>query len=387
MNVKSRVDSNFNIKVKAYVLKSITSLLPVTKVNAIKWVDLQNEQLADPQYHTPNKINVLLGADVYRQIIEEGLKRNSEGSVIAQCSKLGWILSGVVGGEMGNFAQNQMPGGAMGNFAQNQMPGGAMGNQNAMPNHGPNVRFGNPNMDNQNNSQNNQQQMGQMAQPMAPMGMGPKILNMMMGEKSGGSQNQGGPQGGANANNAMQPPAMGMTSNMHGDVSQGQYNADMTGNHPGQYNMGMNNMVQESPGVPMQNPTAQYMSQPNMYTGANANMQGNSYNANMGQMNPGAQQMQGKANPIQPQMNAHNPYGQHSAGMAKFNEMFPGVMQGGDLGFDPMAIAIQMNPANQQRAAMDTMQKMMMQNFWHRWSQEYLKKFLHRYKWQNFSAA
>nr|XP_049703353.1 uncharacterized protein LOC126056028 [Helicoverpa armigera] len=96
MNVKSRVDSNFNIKVKAYVLKSITSLLPVTKVNAIKWVDLQNEQLADPQYHTPNKINVLLGADVYRQIIEEGLKRNSEGSVIAQCSKLGWILSGVV---------------------------------------------------------------------------------------------------------------------------------------------------------------------------------------------------------------------------------------------------------------------------------------------------
>nr|XP_049702059.1 uncharacterized protein LOC110373188 [Helicoverpa armigera] len=266
------------------------------------------------------------------------------------------------GGAMGNFAQNQMPGGAMGNFAQNQMPGGAMGNQNAMSNHGPNVRFGNPNLDNQNNSQNNQQQMGQMAQPMAPMGMGPKILNMMMGEKSGGSQNQGGPQGGANANNAMQPPAMGMTSNMHGDVSQGQYNADMTGNHPGQYNMGMNNMVQESPGVPMQNPTAQYMSQPNMYTGANANMQGNSYNANMGQMNPGAQQMQGNANPIQPQMNAHNPYGQHSAGMAKFNEMFPGVMQGGDLGFDPMAIAIQMNPANQQRAAMDTMQKMMMKN-------------------------
>uniref|UniRef100_A0A2A4K9H6 Uncharacterized protein n=1 Tax=Heliothis virescens TaxID=7102 RepID=A0A2A4K9H6_HELVI len=293
------------------------------------------------------------------------------------------VMNSPAGAQMGLSQGNNLSpasgamGGQMGNFAQNQMPGGAMGNQNAMSSHGPNVRFGNPNMDNPNSpvpmgNQNNQQQMGQMAQPMAPMGMGPNIVNMMMGDKSGGFQNQGGPQGGAGGNNAL-------PSNMHGDVSQGQYNADMTGNHPGQYNMGMNNMVQENPGAPMQNPTTQYMSQPNMYTGANANMQGNSYNANMqgnsynanmqgnsynanmGQMNPGAQQMRGmNANPVQPQMNTRNPYGQHSAGMAKFNEMFPGVMQGGDLGFDPMAIAIQMNPANQQKAAMDTMQKMMM---------------------------
>ncbi|CAF4878409.1 unnamed protein product [Pieris macdunnoughi] len=57
-------------------------------------------------------------------------------------------------------------------------------------------------------------------------------------------------------------------------------------------------------------------------------------------------------------------YGQHTQGMTKFNEIFPGVMQGlgGDLGFDPMAIAIQMNPANQQQVAMNTMQKMMNNN-------------------------
>ncbi|CAK1587258.1 unnamed protein product [Parnassius mnemosyne] len=57
-------------------------------------------------------------------------------------------------------------------------------------------------------------------------------------------------------------------------------------------------------------------------------------------------------------------FGQHTQGIAKFNEMFPGVTQnlGGDLGFDPMAIAVQMNPANQKRAAMHTMHRIMNNN-------------------------
>nr|XP_026500056.1 GATA zinc finger domain-containing protein 14-like [Vanessa tameamea] len=65
------------------------------------------------------------------------------------------------------------------------------------------------------------------------------------------------------------------------------------------------------------------------------------------------------------QMAANNNYqhqGQHSQGIAKFNEMFPGVMKNGDLGFDPMAIAIQMNPANQKQAALDTIHKIMNNN-------------------------
>lgn len=96
LNLRSRIDSHFYIQVQAYVLKSITTVLPVTKVTTVEWVELQEESLADPQYHTPNKINVLLGADVYTQIIEEGLKKNVDGSVVAQCSKFGWILSGIV---------------------------------------------------------------------------------------------------------------------------------------------------------------------------------------------------------------------------------------------------------------------------------------------------
>ncbi|CAH1639331.1 unnamed protein product [Spodoptera littoralis] len=243
-------------------------------------------------------------------------------------------------------------GGGMGNTAPNHMSPG-MGTTNNISNHhhGPNVRFGNPDMENNpmhmSNANSQQQQMGQVGQPMS--GMGANIVNMMMSDsKPRNFPNQGNVQRGM-SNVPPQSPEMNLTSNTNGNP--GQYNSGMPGSS-GQFN----NMMQGSPGAQMQNPNTQHMSQPNMYAGANANIQGNPMNGNINQMNPGLLQKG------QPQMNAPNVYGQHSAGIAKFNEMFPGVMQGGDLGFDPMAIAIQMNPANQQKAAMDTMQKMMMGN-------------------------
>ncbi|CAH0588837.1 unnamed protein product [Chrysodeixis includens] len=264
------------------------------------------------------------------------------------------IMNSPMGAKMGltqgidpNLAGTAATGGNMGNMAAHnpaQMPG-IMGNQNANMNRSPNVHFGNTNMDNKNPNtmqMSNQQQsgqMGQMGQPMGNMaqmnGMGSQILNMMKGDSGRTANfNERGP--GNSMGNTPQSPEMG--SNMAG--GQGQY---MAGN------------------VPAQNPgTTQYMSQQNMYAGGNApNGQINPMTTNTNQMNPGSQAMRNvNASPGYQQMKAPNPYGEHSAGIAKFNEMFPGVMQG-DLGFDPMAIAIQMNPANQQIAAMNTMQKVL----------------------------
>ncbi|KAF9803949.1 hypothetical protein SFRURICE_000487 [Spodoptera frugiperda] len=234
-------------------------------------------------------------------------------------------------------------GGGMGNTPPNYMsPGMGTANNPSNHHHAPSVRFGNPNMDNNHmgNANGLQQNMRQMAQPMGGVGrnmggMGADIVNMMLSDsKPRNFPNQGNVQQGGMGNVPPQSTEMNMTPNVNGN--QGQYNSGMSGS-PGQFN----NMMQGSPGGQIQSPNTQYMSQPNMFASAKANIQGNPTNGNVNQMNV---------------------YGQHSAGMAKFNEMFPGVMQGGDLGFDPMAIAIQMNPANQQRAAMDTMQKMMMGN-------------------------
>lgn len=259
-----------------------------------------------------------------------------------------------------NFGGTAATGGNMGNMAVHN-PG--LGNQNANMNRSPNVHFGNTNMDNQNpNSMHmgNQQQMGQMGQTMGQGhmgqmsgGMGSQIVNMMKSDP-GRTANMNERAPGNSMGNAPQSPEMG--SNMAG--GQGQYMVgNMSAQNPGQYTSGS---MEQGNAVPMQTPTTQYMSQQNMYAGVNAqNGQMNPMTPNMNQMNPGSQGMtNANASPGYQQMNNRNAYGEHSAGIAKFNEMFPGVMQG-DLGFDPMAIAIQMNPANQQRAAMNTMQKVL----------------------------
>lgn len=110
------------------------------------------------------------------------------------------------------------------------------------------------------------------------------------------------------------------------------------------------------------NPNIQQgMTNPYMQQGmANSNMQQGMANPNMqqGMTNPNPGQT-GNFNPAGQQMSlANRNYGQHSQGIEKFGNLFPGVISG-DLGFDPMAIAVQMNPANKKRAAMDQISKLM----------------------------
>ncbi|CAK1591284.1 unnamed protein product [Parnassius mnemosyne] len=85
---------SFQIQVRAHVLGSITSLLPSEKLVNVDWPELANITLADPQFYSPSKIDVLLGADVYSQVIREGLVKGPNGIPTAQCTALGWILSG-----------------------------------------------------------------------------------------------------------------------------------------------------------------------------------------------------------------------------------------------------------------------------------------------------
>ncbi|KAJ8723413.1 hypothetical protein PYW08_003325 [Mythimna loreyi] len=94
LTLRSRIDPSVVIRVNAFVLKSVTALLPATKVTRVEWVDLTDDDLADPEYYRPNKIDVLLGAEVYSQVIQEGIKKNVTGTLLAQDTKLGWILSG-----------------------------------------------------------------------------------------------------------------------------------------------------------------------------------------------------------------------------------------------------------------------------------------------------
>ncbi|XP_072943519.1 uncharacterized protein [Epargyreus clarus] len=96
IEIKSLINSDVRIPVKAYVLKNITSLLPTRKVEKLDWPELKELVLADPQFDVPNHIDLLLGAETYSQILQEGMKKGPFGNLIAQATSFGWILSGMV---------------------------------------------------------------------------------------------------------------------------------------------------------------------------------------------------------------------------------------------------------------------------------------------------
>ncbi|XP_047535027.1 uncharacterized protein LOC125069551 [Vanessa atalanta] len=94
VNLRSKVQPTFTVHVKAYVLRNITNYLPTQQITMFNWPELDNKTLADPEFHIPNKIQLLLGAEVYSKIIDVGLLKSPSGSIVAQSTYLGWILSG-----------------------------------------------------------------------------------------------------------------------------------------------------------------------------------------------------------------------------------------------------------------------------------------------------
>ncbi|XP_035439785.2 uncharacterized protein LOC118269018 [Spodoptera frugiperda] len=98
LTIKSKIDDSFQLKINAYVLNKITSYLPENSmdISSFDWIDKYGLSLADPNFNTPNRIDILLGADAYASIIKEGIVRSPTGTLIAQSTALGWILSGLV---------------------------------------------------------------------------------------------------------------------------------------------------------------------------------------------------------------------------------------------------------------------------------------------------
>ncbi|XP_069357548.1 uncharacterized protein [Maniola hyperantus] len=80
--------------VNAYVMSSLASLLPTSTIHTPDWLELENLTLADPGFATPGKIDILLGADVYGEVLLNDMIKHPQGNLIAQNTILGWVISG-----------------------------------------------------------------------------------------------------------------------------------------------------------------------------------------------------------------------------------------------------------------------------------------------------
>ena len=94
INLTSTQHSFTLANVQAIVLPSLTKRLPITTLPKGYWPHLSSLKLADPEFNVSKSIDVLLGVDVYHDILKPGLILGPKGTPAAQETMFGWVLFG-----------------------------------------------------------------------------------------------------------------------------------------------------------------------------------------------------------------------------------------------------------------------------------------------------
>lgn len=91
------INSDYIFNTDVLVMKQLTNPLPNKTFERPNWEHLANLKLADPEFNVSRGIDLLLGADVYSNIIMSGVLKGDAKSPTAQQTRLGWILCGNAG--------------------------------------------------------------------------------------------------------------------------------------------------------------------------------------------------------------------------------------------------------------------------------------------------
>jgi len=75
------------------VLSNITGTTPATKLDTSSWKLPTDVQLADETFNLPGDIDLLIGADLFYEMLRSG-RRTRPGHPVLQETVLGWTLSG-----------------------------------------------------------------------------------------------------------------------------------------------------------------------------------------------------------------------------------------------------------------------------------------------------
>lgn len=91
--ISSRVNS-FDAVLDFLVVPTITANLPVTKVDTRSWNIPANIALADPSFHAPDEIQMIIGAELFFELLKGGRMKLAGGTPMLVETQLGWIVSG-----------------------------------------------------------------------------------------------------------------------------------------------------------------------------------------------------------------------------------------------------------------------------------------------------
>ena len=89
------LSSTETMQISAIVVPRVTCDLPTQPINfSTKWSHLNDLHLADPNFGQPSKIDILLGANIYADVLLHGRRSGPPGTPVAFETKFGWVLTG-----------------------------------------------------------------------------------------------------------------------------------------------------------------------------------------------------------------------------------------------------------------------------------------------------
>ena len=91
--------SNQTVSITALLVDNIIQELPARPIpEAENWEVTRNLNLADPRFHRPGRIDVLLGMDVWSNILLSGIHTGATGEPKAINTLFGWVIAGTYSG-------------------------------------------------------------------------------------------------------------------------------------------------------------------------------------------------------------------------------------------------------------------------------------------------
>ncbi|KAF2878905.1 hypothetical protein ILUMI_27265 [Ignelater luminosus] len=88
------IHTSFNASLDFFVLPDISGKIPVRNIPRPAVQIPNNIKLADPEFDISRKIDILIGAQIYHDLMWVGQIRVGKNQPVLQKSKLGWIISG-----------------------------------------------------------------------------------------------------------------------------------------------------------------------------------------------------------------------------------------------------------------------------------------------------
>nr|XP_040241675.2 uncharacterized protein LOC120961733 [Anopheles coluzzii] len=101
VNIESRY-STFSTTAECLVIPKVTGIIPTSQLNVSKWPLPPDIFLADPEFHTPGQIDMLLGVSHFMRLLKSNRMQLREDLPDLQETHLGWVVAGDVEDESTN---------------------------------------------------------------------------------------------------------------------------------------------------------------------------------------------------------------------------------------------------------------------------------------------